>query len=125
MTACFSENIYPKIYNDSLIVITPIQLKQTNLIFLEHQKLQLENIELNNQINDYNSMLNNYDYMINTRTKQIDTLNSIIINKDKELKNINKSLEKTKLEKKIYTGIAIGGITISVSLLLILLISNA
>lgn len=125
MTACFSENIYPKIYNDSLIVITPIQLKQTNLIFLEHQKLQLENIELNNQINDYNLMLNNYDYMINVRTKQIDTLNSIIINKDKEINDINKNLEKTKLERKIYTGIAIGGITISVSLLLILLLSNA
>ena len=45
-TLCFSQTIYPRIVSDSLILITSSQLKQTNLIFAEHQKLKSMNVQL-------------------------------------------------------------------------------
>lgn len=85
---CSSQNTYPKILNDSLIVITNDQLKQTNLIFVEHSKFKEENRELYNQLNNYNALIDNY--------KQIDSLQ---IGEIKELKIRNDNLEKMYNEK--------------------------
>lgn len=42
---CFSQTIYPKtvlMHNDSIIMITSQQLKQTNLIFSDYSKTKIE-----------------------------------------------------------------------------------
>ena len=54
-----SQNIYPRVLTDSTVEITNTQLKQTNLVFLEHQKLKLENKELGNKINLLDSIIVN------------------------------------------------------------------
>lgn len=95
MTAisCFSQDIYPKKLNDSLVVITADQLKQTNLIFLEHSKLSNENKLLYDKINLLDSLNSNY--------VKIDSINTIKIN------NLNKELKAK--SKKSYKGYIIGG----------------
>lgn len=72
----FSQDTYPKKLNDSLVVITANQLKQTNLIFLEHNKLSNENKMLYNKITLLDSLNNNY--------VKIDSINNIAINNLKQ-----------------------------------------
>lgn len=72
----FSQDTYPKKLNDSLVVITANQLKQTNLIFLEHDKLSNENKMLYNKITLLDSLNNNY--------VKIDSINNITINNLKQ-----------------------------------------
>lgn len=55
-TISFSSTIYP----DTIVSITPEQLKTTNLIFLEHDKLFQENNLLNIQLNNYHNQLELY-----------------------------------------------------------------
>lgn len=81
---CSSQTIFPKIVQDSLIVITPQQLKITNLIFLEHRKLLAENKELYSKLDLQDKLLSKYE-------SNITTLNSVVVNY-KELNNINKEL---------------------------------
>lgn len=98
-SSAFSQNTYPKVTKDSLIVITPLQLKQTNLIFLEHSKFKLEVKELNKQVNDYEAIVK-YCRDINSKKQiQIDSLlsgynksqliiqdkNNLILKQDKKL----------------------------------------
>lgn len=97
--------------NDSLIIITPIQLKKTNLIFLEHAKLLTINTELNKQIDNYSKINQNY--------KQVDSLRTIQLNmctQDIKLKNvqlldltskINKQKKKSKIKNSIIISLAI------------------
>lgn len=74
--SCFSQDIYPKKLNDSLVVITANQLKQTNLIFLEHDKLSNENKMLYSKVALLDSLNNNY--------VKIDSINNITINNLKQ-----------------------------------------
>ena len=55
----FSQNIYPRALTDSTVEITNEQLKQTNLVFLEHHKLTLENKDLKSKINLLDSIIAN------------------------------------------------------------------
>lgn len=55
----FSQNTYPRTLTDSTVEITNEQLKQTNLVFLEHHKLTLENKDLKNKINLLDSIIVN------------------------------------------------------------------
>lgn len=110
--SCFSRDIYQ--LNDSLVVITTQQLKQTNLIFLEHEKLSKENIELTNKIKIQQEMLDNY--------QKVDSLR---INKEREyqlqIDNLNKQI-KVKSKSSLKKGILIGGICgVSITSLIFLL----
>lgn len=89
----FSQDTYPKKLNDSLVVITANQLKQTNLIFLEHDKLSNENKMLYNKITLLDSLNNNY--------VKIDSINNITINNLKQ--------ELSKKSKKPIKHYIIGG----------------
>lgn len=120
----FSQITYPTILNDSLIIITPNQLKQTNLIFLEHQKLKTENFEYKNQINNYNLLVKNYEEYVSVQNNKIDTLIILNTNYNNIIQSQNQKIDVLSKKKKVYTGIAIGGITLSVSLLLILLLAK-
>lgn len=91
--SCFSQDIYPKKLNDSLVVITANQLKQTNLIFLEHGKLSKENKMLYNKVALLDSLNNNY--------VKIDSINNITINNLKQ--------ELSKKSKKPIKHYIIGG----------------
>lgn len=112
----FSQTTWkPKIVNDSLIVITPSQLKETNLIFLEHKQLKLLNAELKNQIENY-QLLHNNSLEIESLLKET------ISNMESELKEQNLQINKQAItinrQKSAIKYITIGGAILASILLL-------
>ena len=105
MIVCFSQTTYPKILNDSLIVITPLQLKQTNLIFLEHNRLQLEKVQTDIQINAYNKLINNYEYSDSIKNNKISLLSNTVEEYNNTIINQNKQLFKLNNKTKIYNNV--------------------
>ena len=77
------------------MVITVDQLKQTNLIFLEHGKLSKENVLLKNKVVLLDSLNNNY--------VRIDSLNNVTIN------NLKQELDKKAKKNKSIKNYIIGG----------------
>lgn len=118
----FSQTTYPKLTNDSLIVITPQQLKTTNLIFLEHKKLKLKVPELNRQITSYENLIHSYIKSDSLKNSQIQELNKYVEISEQIKKNQLKEIDKLKSKNQLYKGLSIGGTTISITLLIILLI---
>lgn len=108
------------IWNDSVIGITPIQLKTTNLIFVEHEKLLKENsllkIQLDNYIKD-NQLLTQTDSI---RTIQLKGYKDLDTQNKKQIEQLNKDLSRKKRELTVWK---IGGLGISVGLLLWLLVN--
>lgn len=108
----FSQNTYPKITSDSLIVITPLQLKQANLIFVEHKSLKLENSLLNEQVIDYSVLTNHLliadslnKRKVNYYEKELEETNYTIY----ELENIIRKQHKTlQNNKTAIEGLLIG-----------------
>lgn len=111
-TTSFSSTISNKIEKDTIVSITSSQLKETNLIFAEHHKLLIENQLLSEQINNYkedNILLIKAD---SVRVSQIETY-----------KNWNKYVtKKYNDERKKVLFWKVGGIVVSFSLLLLLLV---
>lgn len=118
----FSQTTYPKLTSDSLIVITPQQLKATNLIFLEHKKLKLEVPELNKQIVSYESLINSYAKSDSLKNSQIDELTNYMEISKQVRENQLREINKLKSKNQLYKGLSIGGVTISVIFLITLLI---
>ena len=117
-TLCFSQTIYPKIVSDSLVLITSSQLKQTNLIFAEHQKLKSINVQLDAKFDlqeEISSIFNQSATIKDLQIANLETINDI--NKS-TLLSINKKLIQYKKRQKL---LVIGGCTISASLALLLL----
>lgn len=116
-TVTFSQNIsYPRQTNDSIVEITTEQLKQTNLIFIEHKSLKSENKELNFQIDKYKDLINNYnqqDFINRIKIQELSNYsefaNKQLAIKDKEITKLNK----VKNNYKVFT---ICGISVSVLL---------
>lgn len=110
----FSQTIYPKIAEDSTIVISPIQLKQTNLIFSEHSKLLLENNIYQSQIINYKNLVTNYQRIDSINNEKIDIYYMKIQEQSNVITNLNKKLNisKTKHHIKNYviTGLSILGL---------------
>ena len=102
-----SKNTYPKILGDSIVLITPEQLKETNLIFNEHNLLKTKvpllerKIQVLTEINDNHS--------------KIDSLRVQEINQYKA--NVDKLKKSIKTKNTLITGISSGFV---VSLLLLL-----
>lgn len=119
-TVCFSQTTYPSILNDSLIVITNKQLKQTNLLFLDREKLIKENTELKFQIDNYNSILDNYKYTDTIKSNQIDLLKTNLNDYNNIINNQSIKIDKLNKSNKVLRGISIGGIVISISLIALL-----
>ena len=117
-TLCFSQTIYPKIVSDSLVLITSSQLKQTNLIFAEHQKLKSINVQLDAKFDlqeEISSIFNQSAMIKDLQIANLETINDI--NKS-TLLSVNKELIQYKKRQKL---LVIGGCTISASLALLLL----
>ena len=102
-----SKNTYPKILGDSIVLITPEQLKETNLIFNEHNLLKTKvpllerKIQVLTEINDNHS--------------KIDSLRVQEINQYKA--NVDKLKKSIKIKNTLITGISSGFV---VSLILLL-----
>ena len=120
--ACFSQSTYPLILNDSLIVISPTQLKQTNLIFLEHKKLSLENSELKIQNENYGKLIFNYQVSDSVKNEQISLLTNSLGEYNSIIEEHKVQIGKLQSSKKLYKGIAVGGVTISLGLLILLIV---
>ena len=114
----FSQDIYPKLLNDSLVVITPLQLKKTNLIFLEHRKFKLENNELQLQTAKYKQLYENCLVTDSINSTINSELKSELLARDEELR---KQLQIVSKQKRQIKAITIGGVTVSIALLLFIL----
>lgn len=119
---CSSQNTYPKLVNDSLVVITPQQLKATNLIFLEHKKFKLEIPELKKQLTSYESLINSYERTDSVRNAQINRLMLHTQASEQVIQSQLKEINKLESKKKFYKGLTVGGVTVSVVLLITLLL---
>ena len=99
-------------------MITSSQLKQTNLIFAEHQKLKSMNVQIGTKFGlqeEISSMFNQSAMIKDLQIANLETINDI--NKS-TLLNINRELNQYKKRQKL---LVIGGCTISASLALLLL----
>ena len=108
-TVSFSQTTYPRIVNDSLILLTSSQLKHTNLIFAEHQMLLKQVDLLESQNRQYRMLVSNYE-------KQ-DSLQAGIIEANKELytstiNRLNNDLKEETRKRKL-TQIGWGGTVIA------------
>lgn len=119
---CSSQNTYPKLVNDSLVVITPQQLKATNLIFLEHKKFKLEIPELKKQLTSYESLINSYERTDSVRNAQINRLMLHAQASEQVIQSQLKEINKLESKKKLYKGLTVSGVTVSVVLLITLLL---
>lgn len=119
---CSSQNTFPKLTNDSLVVITPQQLKATNLIFLEHKKLKLEVPELHTQISSYESLIKSYEKSDSIQNAKIERLLLHAENSEQVMQNQLREINKLESKNKLFKGLTIGGVTVSVALLIAMLI---
>lgn len=117
-----SQNMYPKLVDDSLVVITPQQLKASNLIFLEHKKLKLERFELNKQLASYELLIANYAKTDSIRLQQLARAELQMQMYDEAISKQQEQIAKMNKKNKRLTTLSIGGFAISVGLLLALLI---
>ena len=117
-----SQNMYPKLVDDSLVVITPQQLKASNLIFLEHKKLKLERFELNKQLTSYELLTANYAKTDSLRLQQLARAELQMQMYDEAISKQRQQIAKMNKKNKRLTTLSIGGFAISVGLLLALLI---
>lgn len=119
---CSSQNTYPKLVNDSLVVITPQQLKAANLIFLEHKKFKLEVPELKRQITSYESLINSYERTDSVKNAQINRLMLHAQASEQVMQNQLREINKLESKKRLYKSLTVGGVTVSVVLLVTLLL---
>lgn len=117
-----SQSMYPKLVDDSLVVITPQQLKASNLIFLEHKKLKLERFELNKQLTSYELLTANYAKTDSIRLQQLARAELQMQMYDEAISKQREQIAKMNKKNKRLTTLSIGGFAISVGLLLALLI---
>lgn len=105
--------------NDSTVSITSDQLKYANLIFVEHKKLLEENDLLTQQVQNYQAKT---DFLLRTDSLRVAQItNYQLINKTyaTQIEDLNKAIKK---KNRAVTCWKIGGITVSVGLVLFLLL---
>lgn len=118
-TICFSSNTSEAIRQGSTVSITSDQLKYTNLIFIEHKKLLEENKLLLQQVQNYKVKTN---YLLTTDSLRVAQISNYkLINREHsiQIENLNKTIKK---KDRAVTCWKIGGITVSIGLVLFLLL---
>lgn len=116
---CFSQNILVDESNDTVVLITPQQLKETNLIFAEHQKLLVEKKLLLNQLNNYKLDNDLLSYSDSIKSLQVDNYKNLANSYSIQIEELNQEIQKK--NKSLLTW-KISSITISVGLLVWLLL---
>lgn len=118
-TICFSSNTSEAIRQGSIVSITSDQLKYTNLIFIEHKKLLEENKLLLQQVQNYKVKTN---YLLTTDSLRVAQISNYkLINREysMQIENLNKTIKK---KDRAVTCWKIGGITVSIGLILFLIL---
>lgn len=116
-TTSFSLNTYQRTEQDSIVSITSKQLKETNLIFVEHSRLLTENNLLLKQVENYkldNSLLIKFDSI---KTVQIENYKRLTLAYDFKLTQLE---NENKRKDKVVLGWKIGGVTVSIGLIMLL-----
>lgn len=98
---CFGQTIqkqkYPQFTKDSLVIVTLDQIKKSNLIYVEHDKLSMENSELYAKIMNLNSLNKILAEQDSLRVQQVSAyreLNEKLIKSNEHLKSKSKNLIK-------------------------------
>lgn len=105
----FSQVTYPRMLGDSLVVITADQMKVSNLIFLEHEKLLKTDSIKDEQIKSLKEVVE-YSF-------QLDTLyNNKVIEYEKSIQIYEKKNKKLKKTNKIFGYGWIGSSLIAIAL---------
>ena len=118
-TICFSQTTSVETNPDSIVSVTSEQLKYANLIFVEHEKLLIENSLLNTQIRNYQSKLKLAEETDSLRLSQISQYKGINEAYSLQIGELNKSLSK---KDKTILGLKIGCVTVSAGIILLLLL---
>ena len=118
-TICFSQTTSVETNPDSIVSVTSEQLKYANLIFVEHEKLLIENSLLNTQIRNYQSKLKLAEETDSLRLSQISQYKGINEAYSLQIRELNKSLSK---KDKTILGLKIGCVTVSAGIILLLLL---
>ena len=94
------------------------QLKETNLIFIEHRKLLEENALLYKQLDNFQKSYNIVTQIDSTRVKEIAEYKEIVNDRNKQIENLNKEIS---AKNKAFLGWKIGSILVTGTLALWLL----
>ena len=84
------------ISKDTVVVITPIQLKTANLIFAEHEMLSKKVPLLESKITNLETINSNWSQVDSLRSNQVTMYKESLAARDEDLKRLNKSLKTTK-----------------------------
>lgn len=115
----FSSTISREIEADSIVLITPSELKETNLIFAEHSKFIVENELLIEQIENLEQDVKLLQEADSIRCQQINNYEVVSQSYQSYIRTLN---DKIKRKDRIVLAWQIGGVTVSVGLLLLLLL---
>lgn len=107
---------------DSLIVITPLQLKKTNLIFLEHSKLLQQMPLLESQIQNLEKINSDFEKADSVRQVQLNRCLTQLQTNTEALIMMSNSLKESEKKTQKWRNWTIGGVGVSVGLALILLL---
>lgn len=107
---------------DSLIVITPLQLKKTNLIFLEHSKLLQQMPLLESQIQNLEKINSDFERADSVRQVQLNRCLTQLQTNTEALTRMSNSLKESEKKARKWRNWTVGGIGVSVGLALILLL---
>ena len=115
----FSSNTSEVTNPDSTVCITSTNLKYANLIFTEHQTLSKENFLLRQQLSNYKDLNNNLIQTDSLRLKQLQEYNNLDMVRLNQINSLEKDI---KSKNKTIRYWQIGGITVSVGLILFLIL---
>lgn len=110
-TVSFSQDTYPKIVNDTLILLTSKQLKHTNLIFAEHNMLLKKTDLLESQTQQYKELIRNYEYNDSLHLELLESNKTYYLSR---ISALNDSLKKETKKRKLsqFGMFGIGGLAI-------------
>ena len=94
-------SISQTISKDSLITITPTQLKQINLIFNEHSSLKKEKEVYLEQINSYERVIDNYQQLDSVNIVKSKLYKQELQNKENTISELNKVIKTSKTKHHI------------------------
>ena len=94
------------------------QLKETNLIFIEHRKLLEENALLYKKLDNFQKSYNILTQIDSTRIKEIAEYKEIVNDRNKQIESLNKEIN---AKDKAFKGWRIGSILVTGTLALWLL----
>ena len=116
---CFSTTTSTTTEPDSTVLVTASDLKYANLIFVEHDKLLKENALLYQQVENYTDLNNQLVRVDSLRLQQISEYNKLNQNYVNQIDVLNKEVKK---KNKTIRYWQIGGVTVSIGLVLFLLL---